>query len=258
MTGGAFHHPEPDDRSWFDAKPWEIVGISEQEAMAWWERRFRPADAQRWRDAGVPEPIDAVHWRTAGVSPDKVREWVYAKIDAREAAAWIELGFTVAEARKHKRAGRTPVQAYGRQHRGKGAAGGAQLLPGAPRHRVDPRHFMEAVRRRDPRVANTYMYRQWFDDEAMGWALHGIEASEALAWKELGLTPVEAERQQSQGMNAMQTVKAWWQAGIPFDEVADWIGAGLTPSEAAQQRAKGVTAERAAVLRSLRQDQTGP
>ena len=248
--------PEPDARRSFDARPWETVGISEQDALAWSERKFHPAEAQRWQHAGVSDAADAVSWKIAGVVPDRVREWLYVEIDAREAAAWIELGFTVAEARKHKRAGRTPVQAYGRQHRarGPGAAAGAQLLPGTPQHRVDPRHFMEAVRRRDPAVANSYMQRQWFDEEALAWALHGIEASEALTWKELGLTPVEAEQQQSKGMNAIQTLKAWWQAGIPFDEVADWIGAGLSPSEAAQQRANGVTAERAAVLRSLRQD----
>ena len=223
--------PEPDDWRSFDARPWETVGISKQAALAWSARRFQPAEARHWQQAGVSEPAEAVSWKTAGVGPDRVREWLFVKIDAREAAAWIELGFTVAEARKHKRAGRTPVQAYGRQRRAHlpGAAAGAQLLPGAPHHRVDPRHFMEAVRRRDPSVANTYMQRQWFDDDALAWALHGIEASEALAWKELGLTPVEAEQQQSKGMNAIQTVKAWWRAGIPFDEVADWIGAGLSP-----------------------------
>ena len=256
MTQERPDRPEPIDRRSFDARPWETVGISKQDALAWSERRFEPDEAQRWQQAGVSDPADAISWKTAGVGPDRVREWLYVKIDAREAAAWIELGFTVAEARKHQLAGRTPVQAYGCQDRarGPGAARGAQVLPGAPQHRVDPRHFMEAVRRRDPGVANTYMHRQWFDDEALAWALQGIEASEALAWKELGLTPVEAEQQQSNGMNAIQTLKAWWQAGIPFDEVADWIGAGLSPSEAAHQRANGVTAERAAVLRSLRQD----
>ena len=111
---------------------------------------------------------------------------------------------------------------------------------------------MHTVGGLDPQVTHSYVTRQWFDDEAIAWAVHGIEASEALAWKELGLTPVEAERQQSTGANAMQTAKAWWKTGIPFDEVADWIGAGLTPQEAAEQRAKGITVERAAVLRSLR------
>lgn len=253
MTGNPSGHPEREGRPPFDAKQWESVGISEPEALAWWQRRFRPDDAQRWRQAGIVEPIEAIQWKIAGVRPANVREWLYVKIDAHEAAAWMELGFTVAEARRHKRAGRTPVQAYGQRHRAPGAAG--VQIPGTPRHRVEPRHFMEAVRRRNPQVAQTYMQRQWFDDEAIAWAIHDIEASEALAWKELGLTPIEAERQQSKGMNAMQTVKAWWQAGIPFDEVADWIGAGLSPSEAAQQRAGGVTAERAAVLRSLQRDE---
>jgi hypothetical protein len=256
MDGGASGRPEPDDRSSFDVEAWERSGIPRQDALAWWGRRFQPADAQRWRQAGVAEPIQAMRWKIAGVDPDAVREWLYVKIDAHEAAAWLELGFTVAQARKHKRAGRTPVQAYGAQQRARttGPVSGPQLVPGAPRHRVDPRHFMEAVRRRDPRVANTYMQRQWFDDEAIAWALHGIEAGEALAWKELGLTPAEAAQQQAKGMDVMRTIKAWWQAGIPFAEVADWIGAGLNPSEAAEQRAKGVSAERAAVLRSLRQD----
>lgn len=102
------------------------------------------------------------------------------------------------------------------------------------------------------RLMHSYMLRQWVDDEAIAWASHGIDAGDAGAWKELGLTPVEAERQQALGLGAMQTAKAWWRAGIPVDEVADWIGAGLTPEEAAEQRAKGVTGERAAVLRSLR------
>ena len=81
-----------------------------------------------------------------------------------------------------------------------------------------------------------------------------IDAGDAVAWKELGLTPLEAERQQAQGLSAIQTAKAWWKANIPFDEVADWLGAGLTPEEAAEQRASGVTAEQAAVLRSLRKE----
>ena len=37
-----------------------------------------------------------------------------------------------------------------------------------------------------------------------------------------------------------------------MDEVAAWLGAGLAPAEAAEQRAKGITADRAAVMRALR------
>jgi hypothetical protein len=267
MTETTFESPDPDDRARFDPEPWETLGIPRQDGLAWWKHRIAPSDALRWRRAGVTEPIDAVRWRIAGVSPDTVREWIYANIDARQAVGWTELGFSVAEARKHTRAGRTPVQAYGRAHRQHAVAqqsappqarlyARGQPLPGAFAHPggAAMHRFMETVRPRDPRVMQSYIHRRWLDDEAIAWAVHGIEASEALAWKELGLTPVEAERQQAQGMNAMQTVREWWQAGIPFDEVADWIGAGLTPKEAADQRSRGVTVERAAVLRSLRKD----
>jgi len=265
MTETTFEQPEPDDRTTFDPEAWKILGISEQDGLLWSRHRIRLGDALRWRRAEVSEPIDAVRWKIAGVAPDTVREWVYAKIDAQEAVAWTELGFDVAEARKHKRAGRTPVQAYGRKHRLHAAPPSSMHRPpsASPARSVAfggighaggaaPHRFMQTVGRRDPRVMHSYMARQWFDDEAVAWAVHGIEASEALAWKELGLTPVEAERQQSNGATAMQTARAWWQAGIPFEEVADWIGAGLTPQEAAEQRANGVTVERAAVLRSLR------
>jgi hypothetical protein len=263
MTKTTFDQPEPDKRGAFDPTTWEAVGISKDAGLVWWRHRIEPDDALRWRRSGVAEPIDAVRWKIAGVRPDTVRQWLYSEIDAREAVAWSELGFDASDARKHKRAGRSPVQAYGRQHRmhaGPPPPPGHPPAPspmprGMPHAAAGPHRFMEAVRRRgDPRIVHSYTHRQWFDDEAIAWAVHGIDASEAVAWKELGLTPVEAERQQTQGMNAMQTAKAWWKAGIPFDEVADWMGAGLTPDEAAEQRANGVTAERAAVLRSLRKD----
>ncbi len=256
MTETTFEPPEGDDRKQFDPQPWQALGMSDADGQAWFKHRIEPGDALRWQRAGVSEPIEAVRWKIAGVGPDRVREWIYSKIDAREAVAWNELGFSVAEARKHKRAGRTPVQAYGRKQRLQmAAAPSASTFALSQRAGPTPHRFMEAVGRQNHRIMHSYLHRQWFDDEAIAWAKHGFDASDALAWKELGLTPVEAERHQAQGMSAMQTAKAWWQAGIPVDEVADWIGAGLTPKEAAQQRANGVTAERAAVLRSLRKNQ---
>jgi hypothetical protein len=263
MTGRVPGRPDPGDHRRFDPERWRELGFSRESALAWFKHRIEPPDALRWQRAGVAEPIDAVRWKIAGIGPDTVREWVYAKIDAREAVAWTELGFNVAEARKEKRAGRTAVQAYGHAHRVRVTSANppsAQLqhIGGASvtgvRTGPDPRRFMEAVRGRDHRVMHSYMRLQWFDDEAVAWATHGIEAADALAWKELGLTPVEAERYRTREMSPMQAAKAWWRAGIPFDEVADWIGAGLSPEEAVQQRANGVTAERAAVLRSLRKN----
>jgi hypothetical protein len=258
MTSPVPGRPDPGHDRRFDAERWRELGFSRESGLAWWKHRIEPGDALRWQRAEVAEPIDAVRWKIAGIGPDTVREWVYAKIDAREAVAWTELGFNVAEARKQKRAGRTAVQAYGHAHRVNAALPYPPARPapraGLTRVGVGHRGFMEAVRGRDPRVMHSYMQRQWFDDEAIAWARHGIEATDALAWKELGLTPVEAERYRTREMSPMQTAKAWWRAGIPFDEVADWIGAGLSPEEAVQQRASGVTADRAAVLRSLRKD----
>jgi hypothetical protein len=258
MTRPVPGQPDPREPRRFDAERWRDLGFSRESGLAWFEHRIEPQDALRWQRADVAEPIDAVRWKIAGIGPDTVREWVYAKIDAREAVAWTELGFSVADARKQKRAGRTAVQAYGHAHRVNATVPYPATPPspqaGLSRVAGGHRRFMEAVRGRDPRVMSSYMQRQWFDDEAVAWATHGIEAADALAWKELGLTPVEAERCRTREMSPMQAAKAWWQAGIPFDEVADWIGAGLSPEEAAQQRANGVTAERAAVLRSLRKN----
>lgn len=255
MTERDLDHPGPGDHRPFDLDSWRELGFSKERAMLWWQNRVGPQEAVRWQRAAVPEPIDAVRWRIAGIGPDTVREWVYAKIDAREAVTWTEMGFSISEARKHKRAGRTAVQAYGYITRA-GITVAYPAAPQAPPGRLgpDPRRFMETVRARDPRLMHSYMQRHWFDDEAIAWATHGIDAADALAWKELGLTPVEAERCQARDGNPMQTAKAWWQAGIPFEEVADWIGAGFGPEEAVRQRAKGVTAERAAVLRSLRKE----
>jgi hypothetical protein len=256
MTSPVPGRPDPGDHRRFDPELWRELGFSSESGLDWFKHRIEPQDAVRWQRAEVTEPIDAVRWKIAGIGPDTVREWVYAKIDAREAVAWTELGFNVAEARKQKRAGRTAVQAYGRARRVSASAAVYPTLPQpfASRAAVGPRRFMESVRGRDPRVMHSYMQRQWFDDEAIAWATNGIEAADALAWKELGLTPVEAKRYQTREMSPMQAAKAWWRAGIPVDEVADWIGAGLSPEEAAQQRANGVTAERAAVLRSLRKN----
>lgn len=95
----------------------------------------------------------------------------------------------------------------------------------------------QAIGHHDAQIARSYIRRQWLDAEAITWAAQGIEASDALAWKELGLSPTEAGRQEVCGMNAIRTAKAWWQAGIPFAEFAECIRSGLTPNEAAVQRA---------------------
>jgi hypothetical protein len=269
MTETTFRQPEPEPERRFDPEAWESIGISRAEGENWFRHRIAPGEALSWRRAEVSEPLEAVRWKIAGVHPGTVREWEYAKIEAREAVVWAELGFNAARARVHKRAGRSAVQAYGHDHSPPGGwiSGAASAVsapsPSATSRRAlpGPQRLMQAVGRgrgAGGRVVHSYMTRHWFDDEAIAWASHGIDAADALAWKELGLTPVEAARQEAQGSGAMRTAKAWWRAGIPVEEVADWIGAGLTPEEAVEQRAKGVTGERAAVLRSLRKDEDAP
>jgi hypothetical protein len=254
VTGATSRQPEPGPRRAFDPEPWQALGINRHEGENWWRHRIEPPDALRWRRAGVQEPLAAARWRIAGVHPATVREWIYAEIDAGEAVVWAELGFDAARARVHKRAGRTPVEAHGVERRA--PSGGGSARAGAADH--PRRAFFQALaghgNLQRGRLIPSYMSRQWFDDEAVAWAVSGFEAADAIAWKELGLTPDEAKRQQDQGANAMQTAKAWWRAGIPVDEVADWMGAGLTPDEARKQRADGVTVEQAAVLRSLRRN----
>jgi hypothetical protein len=249
----------PDDRGrGFDLEPWLSLGITKRDAEAWLVQRIGPAEASRWRRAGVSVPIEAVRWKRAGVEARGVREWLYAGIDAREAVVWTELGFDAPRARRHKRAGLTATQAYGRERNAARPAApswsGFSWGPARPPAARSPARFVDAVRQRSPRVIHSYMQRGWTDDDAIAWALQDIDAGEALAWKELGLRPAEARRLHEGGQTAMQTAKAWWEAGVPLSEVADWIGAGLTPAEAAAQRANGVSAERAAILRSLRKD----
>jgi len=114
------------------------------------------------------------------------------------------------------------------------------------------RSFIDRVGHQHGIVVHSYARAQWFDEEAIRWASRGIEAGDAKDWKELGLTPEEAEPLSRDGLSPLRAARAWWEAGIPFGEVAAWIGAGLTPEEAACQRAKGIDAERAQVLRALR------
>ena len=110
----------------------------------------------------------------------------------------------------------------------------------------------------DRNLVQGYLQHQWFDDEATAWALQGIEADDAYSWYELGLTAAEAGRLTLQSRTPGDVIFEWWGAGIPLGEVADWIGAGLSATEAVEQRTRGITAEHAAALRALRQDDDRP
>jgi hypothetical protein len=258
----------PEDEPDRDPEPlaeWIQAGIPVEEAEIWRNWRYRIAKAAAWRRAGVLGGLQAAQWSTAGVTPQTVERWRAAAIDATEAVNWHELGFTLEQAARHKTNGLSPSQAFDRQQSAPGpigmsVSGGTPIVhtavsrhgfggrPGPP---PDFQKFLEAGV--PPPVLNSYMTRQWVDDDAVSWAKEGIDAADAQLWKELGLQAAEAGRLTRQGATVSQTVREWWQAGIPIDEVADWIGAGLKPQEAADQRARGITAQQAATLRALRE-----
>ena len=269
---------------------WAAKEIPRQEARLWWKSGFTVADALHWRErftvdealawraAGVTPLREARSWLVAGVGASEVAGWRQAGIGFAEAAAWREFGYSLEEARKGMTDGKTPSEAFRRRvgNMQSGAGPGARgtrssmsnvsfgsvafgtLRPLGASGTGPPsnmRHFVERIQGRSSqggRLLHSYMMRQWFDDEALAFAEAGIDAGDALVWKEFGIAPAEAGRLAKAGQTPGATLRAWWEAGIPADEVAAWLGAGLTPEEAAAQRAKGVTAARAAVMRALR------
>jgi hypothetical protein len=254
----------------FEPLAWAAKGIPRAEAERWYRDGLSLADALRWREsfevdealawrrAGVTSPGEARSWRVAGVTASAVGGWRAARIGFAEAAAWREFDYSLEEAKKLKAEGKSPSESFRQrvqlmQSQPSPATGRGWFgRVGGGKSRTDVHRFLERLGRRQSPVVHSYMFRQWFDDEAVAWAEQDIDAGEALAWKELGLKPAEARPLVKEGATAASTMRVWWQAGIPFEEVAAWLGAGLTPEEAAAQRAKGIDADRAAVLRALR------
>jgi len=205
------------------------------------------AQAGAWRHEGVGDGLLAAQWQTSGATPDTVRDWQAAGIDAPEAVRWHEFGFNLVDARGHKRNGLGPEEAFTRQHQahntpavnvvrsrpmmgsGRGFAVGVGL-PGGPLARF----HQSGV---DPQIIQGYLQHHWIDEAAEEWARHGIEAQDAYVWFDLGLTAAEAGRLVIQGRTPGDVVREWWIAGIPFEEVAEWIGAGLSAREAVEHRA---------------------
>lgn len=231
-----------------DPEPIEVwlgAGFGREEAESWRGWRFTLSEAHAWRRAGVVEALHAAQWSTARATPDNVSEWQAADIDATEAVRWHEFGFDVATAKREKARGHGPTDAFQRDVQSSFSVAGFAGRGSGP-----IRRFMAAGI--PGPILQSYMARQWFDDEAFDWAHEHVDASDAQLWKELGVRPQEAGRANRRGLTAIGVVREWWKAGIPLDEVADWLGAGLTADEAALQRSKGITAEQAAALRALR------
>jgi hypothetical protein len=210
----------------------------------------------------VTEGLLAAQWMAAGVMPTTVQTWREAGIEASEAVRWHEMGYGLEAARAEKRKGLGPEQAFAQSNpRQLGGSGFASRVSVASSRWVSRTGTpMQAFHQSgvDSRVMHGYMQRQWFDEDAKAWALQGIEAADAYTWHELGLTPVEAGRLAMQGRTPGEVIGEWWGAGVPFDEVAEWIGAGLSSAEALEQRSRGITADHAAALRALRQQEIPP
>ena len=201
-----------------------------------------------------------VHGRRRPPTPS--RSGAQVGIGPGEAVRWHEFGYGLEAARTEKAKGPRP-------RRGLRAGPSQRAAPPTARmatrsrvgHRLSgpPGGFAGPLRGLheagvDPRLIHSYMQHQWMDESAVAWATQGIDAVDAYMWHELGLTPAEAGRLELQGRTVGDVVREWWSAGIPFEEFADWIGAGLSAAEAVEQRARGITAEHAASLRALRQD----
>jgi hypothetical protein len=245
---------EPDGDEPEELGVWLAAGFDRDDAELWRRWRFTRAQAEAWRREGVGNGLLAAQWQTARATPDTVREWRAANINASEAVRWHEFGFNLVDAKGHKQNGRGPEQAFARHHQARTGSvsatrtvwGGRSVGVGRP---GGPLARFAGV---DPPLIHGYVQHHWVDEEAEQWARQGIEAQDAYLWYDLGLTAAEAGRLVMQGRTPGDVVREWWTAGIPFTETAEWIGAGLSAREAIEHRAKGITVEHAASLRALR------
>jgi hypothetical protein len=256
---------EPGDQEPEDIGQWLDSGFGREEAEHWRQWRFTIAKAQGWQDHGIEEGIEAAQWQTAGASPETVGDWRSAGIEASEAVQWHEYGFSLEQARVHKRHSRDPADAFrilNPPAQNVATANAGQWVAHAPgtnlvlRGRVGGmaggpmQQFQQSGA--DPRLMHGYLQCGWMDEDAVEWARHGIDAHDAYTWFDFGLRPPEAGRLVLQGRTPGDVAREWWRSGIPFEEAAEWIGAGLSATEALDQRANGITAEHAASLRALR------
>lgn len=254
MTRAGPDNPWRDDDDHRDGQAWLDAGFPAEQAQVFRRWRFSLDQAVAWRQAGVADGIRAAQWVTAGVTPESVNRWRAAGIDATQAVHWHEMGFDFQAAREARQRGLTPDAAFAQRQQSHwlGTSSAVQGLRAGPvgAHAELLRRLQKAGV--SPQVMRGYLAANWDTDEALPWALAGLEAADATLWRALGLSAREAGRLARKGASPVDTVCDWWRAGIPFDEVADWIGAGLTPKEAAEQRARGITCEHAAALRALR------
>ena len=233
-----------------DPEAWQLAGFSPRQAVSFKEWRISLDVAVRWRKVGVTDGLDATRWGIADVTPEQVPGWTRAGIDLDAAFKWRRAGVGLEDAKRRIANGENPegAQASGPTI---GAARvvtvGAQIgmFGGGPAHEIFQKAQAAGI---DMQVLQTYMIRQWLDEEAIEWASYGIDAGDAYQWIELGLAAEEAGHIVADGATIVEVLREWWVTGIAFDEIAEWIGAGLSADEAAAQRCRGVTTQQAAAL----------
>ena len=226
---------------------WQAQGFNIGSARQWIQHGYQIETANRWCDAGVFKAEDAQAWEAIGVSPYSVLPMLRAGMTPRDAVQWNELGYSFTEAAERHRAGLRP-KSKNWWKRLFGVSSDADFaLPETEAAAM--RQLMQVGV--PAATAKLFVDAGWSGDDAVPWAKAEIDATQALIFKHLGITPIEARKQQDKGHHALDIVAQWWDGGIPRAEVADWLGAGFSVSEATQARANGIDVTQAAVLRAL-------
>ena len=84
-----------------------------------------------------------------------------------------------------------------------------------------------------PTRARAYLDAGWRSPDAESWARTGVEATQAVLYRCLGLLPEQATRLAEAGTDAEELLCAWWDSGVPRTEAASWIVSGTSPEDAA-------------------------
>lgn len=212
---------------------WTGLGFTVGEARRWIDTGFDPRSALRWREHGVYRPDRALAWRTAGLTPRTVDLPLRAGMTPEEAVRWRELGYDRADAAERHLSGERP-----RPRRA------LSRLLSRPHDRdlelddeqAETMHALLAAGV-TPARARAYLDAGWRGARAVPWARAGVEATQAVLYRCLGLFPEEAARLAEAGTDAEQLLCAWWDAGIPRAEAASWLIARTSPEDAARAEA---------------------
>ncbi|MFN8391669.1 MAG: hypothetical protein U0136_15375 [Bdellovibrionota bacterium] len=133
-----------------------------------------PFELKAWKGSGLPPPV-ARTWRDAGLSAAQARDWSKQKLSVDESSEWLRAGFRDAkQVKRWIRAGVPPAEAGSwAEHFGVNVESAIQCRSAG---------FQE------PSVAAA-----WLKVVLLPW--------DAIRWHELGFSPEEADKWQSQGIS---------------------------------------------------------